>query len=558
MKTKSLSLFLAVWAGTAFLPGSSAAELQLKQTRNTVAPTPLTAAERAELGDPFFERVLKNNAEVTLLKDIVNLIEPAANKRRVFVVDEQVVKTQATGSRRTVIDFDTPELRGNVMIAPILLPNRYPAVDDDLEAWGWDDRRGRYNYYRMDNAGSNNGPVWKFRGSSEGADLLSAQQRAGTCLECHISGGPVMKELLRPWNNWSSLDSLADYLTPGTPNAWPVTAQLPQFGKFTGAEILETPIFQGLRRFNNRRLAAMLKLQPGTDQPALTPEGRAEVLQGQRLLRPLFETVECNLSSSLRKSGLHRFNAPADFVPALKINPPNSAFLNVGLIAGGQLPVYAGLKIIEAEAFSTLASLTQEENRQLVAAAGLGLLGRQPGDAQFAWFGPEPSHVDMDLVDQCLRRGVITPHFLAAVLAVDLETPVFSARRAALLRFIPATFPFKPRAGGGEPVETPRDAANDFLTAAVIQNIEAANPAPDSTEAEFLTLLKSPDAVPFLKDRVIIYRDRVRTALSGDAATRQAELTRLFNKLIVARKAMLDHPNLHALDETGNLFPKRP
>lgn len=557
MKTKSLSALFAAGVAAVMLPCGHAAELQLKQTRGNAAPVPLTAAERAELGDPFFERVLKNHAEVTLLREIVNLIEPDASKRRVFVVDEQIVKTMATGSRRTVVDFDTPELRGNVMLAPILLPNRYPAVDDDLEAWGWDDRRGRYNYYRMDNAGSNSGPVWKFRGSSEGADLLSPQQRAGTCLECHISGGPVMKELLRPWNNWSSFDSLANYLTPGTPGAWPVATQLPQVGRFTGAEILETPIFQGLRRFNNRRLAAMLKLQPGTDQPALTADGRAEVLQGQRLLRPLFETVECNLVSAVRKSGLHRFNAAADFVPSLRINPPNSAFLNVGLIAGGQLPGYAGLKITEAEAFSTVASLTQEENRQLVAAAGLGLLGRQPGDAQFGWFGPEPSHVDIDLVDQCLRRGVITPHFLAAVLAVDLETPVFSARRAALLRFVPATFQFKPRTAAGEPVEDPRDAASDLLTAAVIQNIEASNPAPDSTEAEFLTLLKSPNAVPFLKDRVIMYRDRVRAALN-DPATRPAELTRLFNKLIAARKAMLDHPNLHALDETGNLFPKRP
>ena len=76
-----------------------------------------------------------------------------------------------------------------------------------------------------------------------------------------------------------------------------------------------------------------------------------------------------------------------------------------------------------------------------------------------------------------------------------------------------------------------------------------------SEEAEFLQLLKSADAVPLLKERVIQYRDRVKAAL-GNPATRQAELTLLFGKLIAARKAMLGDPTIHTLDETGNLFPR--
>ena len=163
--------------------------------------------------------------------------------------------------------------------------------------------------------------------------------------------------------------------------------------------------------------------------------------------------------------------------------------------------------------------------------------------------------MDNDFADQCLKRGIITPHFLAAALAVDLETPVFSKKRAGLLKFIPATFEFKARAGGGDPVATPRDAASDLLTATVIQRIEATSPAANSAEAEFLKLLKSADAVPVLKERVIQYRDRVKAALSNPA-TRQAELTRLFGKLVAARKAMLDDPTTHTLDETGNLFPR--
>ena len=68
--------------------------------------------------------------------------------------------------------------------------------------------------------------------------------------------------------------------------------------------------------------------------------------------------------------------------------------------------------------------------------------------------------------------------FVAAVLAVDVETPVFSDKRAELLKFVPDQFEFTPVPPDVDPVSVPRDAAQDMLTQAVLANIDQANPAP--------------------------------------------------------------------------------
>jgi hypothetical protein len=101
------------------------------------------------------------------------------------------------------------------------------------------------------------------------------------------------------------------------------------------------------------------------------------------------------------------------------------------------------------------------------------------GDTNFAWFLPVPSHVDNDLADQLLKTGIVSPHFLAAALAVDLEVPVLSDRRRSLLRFVPDRFDFMPIPAGTHPATLPRDAGRDFLITAVLQAIDMAYPPAD-------------------------------------------------------------------------------
>jgi hypothetical protein len=160
---------------------------------------------------------------------------------------------------------------------------------------------------------------------------------------------------------------------------------------------------------------------------------------------------------------------------------------------------------------------------------------------------PEASHIDNHLVDVLVRDGVITPEFAAAVLAVDLETPVFSEPRKSLLRFVPATFRFKPRGPDDVPASHP-----DAMTRAVIQAIRAGGtPAAGSPEATLLALLEDPDPLLKVRDLVRAYLQRERTALAGNG--RAEELKRLYTLLLDRReKARAAVPDIV---ESNFLFP---
>jgi hypothetical protein len=529
--------------------------LQLKQDRDGAPAQTLSALEFASLGDPLFNLVLKDKANVVKLSDIEQAIQPDPSQRRLFVVSEGIVSAAKTGSRRAVLAFlgenGGESLQGNVMLSFSFGPNG-PQDAIDFEAWGWDNHRGRYNYYKADRTGTPDAqPAWKFRASSDRADLLRPTERAGTCLACHVNGAPVMKELFLPWNNWhSGIGFTAEYLVEGSghPDPWPA-ASTPRFKTSLDiAERLEVDfMIPTVKRFNTARLNAALKRRDDTGDRLINPEGRLTVVEGRQLLRPLFEATEVNLISSRDKAGQHPFAPPTEFVPSLPIRLPDNFFLNTHLIAGGGPPGYIGLQLPVAAQFRQFATLTQQQNKDLLDKFEVRL-NNISGDANFAWFGPEPSLIDNDMADQLLRTGVVTPHFLAAVLTVDLENPVFSEKRAVLLKYVPDQFEFKPVPSGADPNTLPRDPAQDFLTQAVSAAIDQDNPPASSPADEFRTLLKSADARHELRDRVQKYADGVAQRLSGDQ--RQAELERLFRILLDRREAMLRHLVLRNLDET--------
>lgn len=537
-----LLLTLSVWG--------QATQLKFKQERDGDAVKVLSNAEFATLGDPLFQLLLKENAGESTLEGIMDKLQPGADKRQLFIVHEKIVsEKQAEGVRRGVVAFTgtngSESLKGNVMLSIAVGANG--KVLGDIEAWGWDNHRGRYNYYKLDELGAPSGKVvWKFRGSSENADLLSAAERKGTCLQCHTTGAPVMKELLFPWNNWHSKVGgafKANYLDPASthPAKWPAAAT-PLFSTLSGAETLETDhLIPAFKRFNESRVNALLLREDGTGNRLLT-NGRLTLTSSNRVLRSLFVPTEVNLISSRDGSGFHPFGAATDFVPDKEIRLPEDFFLHTSLIAGG-------LKLISAKKFNDFAKLKQSENKALIEKFELRLNGK-PGDTHFAWLVPTPSFIDTDMAERLMKLGVVTPHFLAAVLAVDLEEPLFSTKRAELLKYLPDRIEFTPLAEGTDPTTLPHDAEKDLLTKTVIAKIDADNPAPGSAADEFRTLLKDADAVKLLDKKCQAYAARVETALK-EPTTRPAELERLFTTLVNRRKAMLKNPLFAPLDETG-------
>jgi hypothetical protein len=381
-----------------------------------------------------------------------------------------------------------------------------------------------------------------------------------------------MKELFFPWNNWHAGvggSFKAEYLDPAgflpAAQKWGA-AGTDAFKRLTGANTIEDDILiPAFKRFSQSRLNTALKRDNATGNRSVTPAGKMTVIEARRLLRPIFETIDVNFYSSRDTSGIHPFGQSTDFVPGKAIHlPVDQFFLNTSLIAGDGEGGLGGLKLTSARGFESFASLTQQENRDLVSRKLVRLNGVS-GDTQFGWFVPGASFGDNALIDECLRQGIVTPHFLAAALAVDLENPVFSERRAALREFLPEQFDFTPAAAGVSPATLPRNAANDLLTAAVLANIDAVTPtvAADSAAGEFRALLSSPDAVKELDRRVADYVARVKARLDAapaNAAARKQELERLFDVLISRRQAVEKHAVLRSLDETGGglLLPLPP
>ena len=430
--------------------------------------------EKSQRQDPFFRLVLSVRPDVTKLADMEALIQGATGKRRLFVVSEEIKDPRQRDSRRAVLDFTGNNggiaLGGNVMLSFSFSAEQVAEVQE-FEALAWDEPNGLYAYYKLDSHETPGQLTWKLAATSRNADLLRPEERRGTCLHCHATGVPIMKELRFPWNNWHSGKSRAEHLARGTPGAWPVTAD-PNFADLGEAQRFETTVTGSISRFNNARLARTVQR---------TAQGTLVVTDARRVLRPLFETTEVNLFSADQESGLHPLSPLPQGGPSEPVKIPSSFFLAADVLEA--------VGIDEAKEFKSVAVVQPAEYKALIESSGLFLVRAQPparlrGETHFAWFGPEQGFVASHWIKTLLDNKVLSPAFVAAAAAVDLENPVFSQRRQSLLVAIPETF-----------VTVPDEPHPDTLTRQVIARLEVLNPPAELGAAEFLALLKSPDPV---------------------------------------------------------------
>ena len=162
--------------GLCILLGGAVTHGQLrKQARDGAPIKALTAAERAALGDPLFKLVLQASPTETTLDGIERRLMGTDGMRRLFVVHEEGLDPTPGRFLRAVLTYrgttQNQQLQPNVALSVSF--DHQGLSTDGLEAWGWDDARSRYNYYRLDRQPGEAGLTWKFRGSSVGADALS-------------------------------------------------------------------------------------------------------------------------------------------------------------------------------------------------------------------------------------------------------------------------------------------------------------------------------------------------------------------------------------------------
>jgi hypothetical protein len=414
-------------------------------------PTPMDAEELArELRDPFAELLLKRGVFPQSLRELLRALDAQNGAPQglpvqdSFVVGDggQIPWTEETAGLNRGLRLVVTRSRGSELE---LMVSASTVIDSDrqfLQVMAWDPDNAVFHYYQRVNG------AWVWAGNSWHA--LDPRSRGRGPFDSHVNGSLVMKELLAPWLHWSSERARigGEVLDPADP-----LRNEPLFRDHTGAQKLELGVKAGIARWTRARLAA-------THAPGGTVE------QVPFLMRQVLETTTVNLRTADVPSRQVRAGRPLRIPLTFFLN--QEALLNVIGLAPDVFPfdVDGGLYLGSLQRFGV--ELRTD---------GFS----QPGDVFFAFPFPEPAFEDRAVLEQLLQRGILDDRFAAALLMVDFPNPVFSPRRAALMRYVPDTAHVGPNGS---------DLPARFVAA--VEEAAAGLPA-DSPEREFLTHWSVPE-----------------------------------------------------------------
>ena len=265
-----------------------------------------------------------------------------------------------------------------------------------IELIAWDNKSQLFNFYELRGLDSAQ-TRWFYRGNSKDAFLdnryLYRNSPPNTakfgnkmrCSACHNTGGPIMKEIKTPHNDW-----------------WNTANQLVFFPNNPDREVnelLNTLI--DAERFSNEVRGGIKKLNHSA---RFNKFKRSLTLQEQ--LRPLFCTDEINLESN-KTSGI---NNP--------ISIPSGFWIN---------PLLDQIDII----------IPEQAYQNLLVANKMQFPETQLHDADHAWLTPVKGKSDIHTIKQLIKDKIITQQFAQSVLMIDYSHPVFSKSRCELLKLIP-------------------------------------------------------------------------------------------------------------------------
>jgi hypothetical protein len=280
-----------------------------------------------------------------------------------------------------------------------LFANQSPDAENlMIELIAFDRNKGVFNFYEV--IGNGTKGEWFYRGDS--VDILAdiallhrqpnpSRPQFGArlrCSGCHVAGGPILKELAGPHNDWSTRQR-------------PLT-----FGTLRPDTFL-AGVFRDLQDADD--LAASVSAGSSLLERSEAFQKAKSALTLQEQLRPLFCPVELNLESDATPLEEQKTS----------IQVPSAFFVNPRFVQD-TIPMtrahYDG-------ALATTKTKFPEISRV---------------DADHAWLTPVKAATDLRAIDDLIRRGVIDAEFASDVLAVDFTNPVFSPARCNLLRLVPS------------------------------------------------------------------------------------------------------------------------
>lgn len=266
-----------------------------------------------------------------------------------------------------------------------------------IELIAWDQQKKFYNFYEL--IGTTSGAQWFYRGDS--ADILRDNEniyletdleppKFGStlrCSACHTSGGPIMKELSFPHNDWWTKSRPLDF---GKNKPSQEVSQI--VSEIFDAEDFSQSVKIGMHKLENSVSYQNLKAKMS--------------LQAQ--LRPLFCEMEINLESD---SNPLQSNASVIQIPSASLVSP---FFK-------ESPI----------------KISKSSYIDLLNLFGMKFPETTDVDADHAWLVPVKGFSDLLAIQSLIKNGVITDEFAADVLALDMQNPLFSAKRCSLLKLLP-------------------------------------------------------------------------------------------------------------------------
>jgi len=360
-----------------------------------------------------------------------------------------------------------------------------PKQPNLIELMAWDRKVGGFNYYRS----TGEGAMWMFAGNSRDA-LRDASRRKGV-FESHRSGAPLMKELKTPWINWHS----------------------------PAANIPETVFAENDPRrthdwFKNREPGGGLTFEFEAARPAMSRWAKARFAKlrtsGGTVARPrqfmvqILDAPTVNLATTHVESGA--------LSPTDQLDLPATFFVD----SEGLSDV---LGLVSPPAFTVTGRIYAKclEKFDVRMDDGQGFTVK--GDTHFCFLVPERAFEDQVVLREVVEMGLVSRRLAACLLMVDPWNPIFSDRRLALLRHVPATATITK----GKSTFS-RDMANAILAAAKI--------APAGTaEKEFAARWQTGNGFPAAFNTIL---SRYYTAVTAKLKT-QAGFEAYF-KLAEARR----------------------
>lgn len=264
-----------------------------------------------------------------------------------------------------------------------------------IEAFAWDPEKKVFQFYELRGDGKQG--QWYYRGSSADIILDNNQLHRQTdpanpafgdrlrCSACHSAGGPIMKELAAPNNDWWEPVRKLDF-GDNIPDA----TLLQILDTLVPANKLSESVIAGIKKLEN--IPAPISLQ--------------------EQLRPLFCPVELNLMSD---------NLP-NSTDSKTVAIPGAFFIDPHFLTNTNNTSILISRVDYSEALSQAKSHFPETN---------GI------DADHAWLAPVKAYSDELAIDRLIDNKIIDEKFAYDVLNIDMTNPVTSSTRCNLLKFVP-------------------------------------------------------------------------------------------------------------------------